>query len=27
MLLDNIYTAHGREPYTGFRDVQVGLVF
>lgn len=27
MLLDNIYTAHGREPYTGHRDVQVGLVF
>jgi len=27
MLLDNIYTAHGRQPYTGQRDVQVGLVF
>lgn len=27
MLLDNIYTAHGRQPYTGTRDVQVGLVF
>ena len=27
MLLDNIYTAHGREPFTGKRDVQVGLMF
>ncbi|MET0274331.1 MAG: TauD/TfdA family dioxygenase [Phenylobacterium sp.] len=27
MLLDNIYTAHGRQPYTGDRNVQVGLVF
>ncbi len=27
MLLDNIYTMHGRQPYTGKRDVQVGLVF
>jgi alpha-ketoglutarate-dependent taurine dioxygenase len=27
MLLDNVLTAHGREPYTGHRDVQVGLVF
>ena len=27
MLLDNIYTAHGRQPFTGTRDVQVGLVF
>lgn len=27
MLLDNIYTAHGREPYTGERNVQVGLMF
>jgi hypothetical protein len=27
MLLDNIYTAHGRQPYSGTRDVQVGLVF
>ncbi|HEX4199649.1 MAG TPA: TauD/TfdA family dioxygenase [Caulobacteraceae bacterium] len=27
MLLDNIFTAHGRERYTGERNVQVGLVF
>jgi alpha-ketoglutarate-dependent taurine dioxygenase len=27
MLLDNIFTGHGRQPYTGHRDVQVGLVF
>jgi alpha-ketoglutarate-dependent taurine dioxygenase len=27
MLLDNIYTAHGREPYTGERNVQVALMF
>ena len=27
MLLDNIYTGHGREPFTGKRDVQVGLMF
>lgn len=27
MLVDNIYTAHGREPFTGHRDVQVALLF
>ena len=27
MLLDNLYTGHGREPFTGKRDVQVGLMF
>lgn len=27
MLLDNIYTAHGRQPYTGNRNVQVALMF
>ncbi len=27
MLVDNIYCAHGREPFTGHRDVQVALVF
>lgn len=26
-LVDNLYTAHGREPYTGDRNVQVALVF
>jgi hypothetical protein len=26
MLLDNIYTAHGRNPFTGTRDVQVALL-
>lgn len=27
MLVDNIYTAHGRNPFTGSRDVQVALNF
>ena len=27
MILDNIYTMHGREPFTGKRDVQVALMF
>lgn len=27
MLLDNTYTAHGREPFTGDRNVQVALMF
>ncbi|HYG27041.1 MAG TPA: TauD/TfdA family dioxygenase [Caulobacteraceae bacterium] len=27
MLLDNFYTAHGRNPFTGDRDVQVSLLF
>ncbi len=27
MLLDNFHCAHGREPYTGHRDVQVALAF
>lgn len=26
MIVDNIYTAHGRNPYTGRRDVQVALL-
>src|SRR3546814_12155329 len=26
MLLDNIYTMHGRQPFTGKRDVQVGQI-
>jgi hypothetical protein len=26
MIVDNIYTAHGRNPYTGHRDVQVALL-
>ena len=26
MIVDNIYTAHGRNPYTGQRDVQVALL-
>jgi alpha-ketoglutarate-dependent taurine dioxygenase len=26
MVIDNIYTAHGRNPYTGHRDVQVALL-
>ena len=27
MLVDNFHCAHGREPYTGHRDVQVALAF
>ncbi|SNQ51141.1 putative syringomycin biosynthesis enzyme [Frankia canadensis] len=26
LLVDNVYTAHGRNPYTGSRDVQVALI-
>ena len=26
MILDNFYTFHGRNPYTGHRDVQVALL-
>jgi Taurine catabolism dioxygenase TauD, TfdA family len=26
LLIDNIYTGHGRTPFTGHRDVQVALV-
>jgi hypothetical protein len=26
LLIDNIYTGHGRLPFTGHRDVQVALI-
>jgi alpha-ketoglutarate-dependent taurine dioxygenase len=26
MIVDNVYTAHGRRPYTGSRDIQVALI-
>jgi hypothetical protein len=26
LLVDNLYTAHGPNPYTGSRDVQVALI-